>query len=176
MPIVGGVIYGVLWIVTFLGRFGPVVMTALQWFGRALPIFWKYLTAKNLFLLWLAGWGISALLGRGDEYIAFTVDKTVKTVETVLDFFFNSETGWFWDACIEAVRFGFGFLEIVEETGVFEPLVTYSAEVGWALRLIGMLNEFFPVAEIGVLLGIYFVFISVFIFGKFILKLIPGIG
>jgi len=92
------------------------------------------MTLTNISMAGLASWGVACLLGKGDEFIGFFVDNTVTVVETVLHFFFNEDWGYFWDACIFAVGMGFQILEIIESTGVFEPLVTYSDAINSSIR------------------------------------------
>jgi len=153
------------------------VGAGLWWIcATAIPWLFRHMTLTNIGMAGLASWGVASLLGKGDEFIGFFVDSTVTVVETVLNFFFNERDGYFWDACIFAVNMGFRILEIIDSTGVFEPVVTYSDAISTSLRWAGELNHFFPVSEAFTLLGIFFVFVFIFIIGKIILKLIPGIG
>jgi hypothetical protein len=153
------------------------VGAGLWWIcATAIPWLFRHMTLTNISMAGLASWGVASLLGKGDEFIGFFVDSTVTVVETVLRFFFNERDGYFWDACIFAVNMGFRILEIIDSTGVFEPVVTYSDAINSSIRWIEMLNQFFPIVEIGILSGIFIAFVFIFIIGKIILKLIPGIG
>jgi len=166
LPLVGGVIVGVKWL----------CITFAPWIARAVVQSLKFVNLRNVFLTLLAGWGISALFGRGDAYIEFLTDRVVEVVEIIIKYFFDVETGYFWDACVYVIQFGFRILEYVEMTGVFDPLQQYGAEISWSLSWIGMMNRFFPIVEIASMMFIFFIFIFVYIVGKLILKLIPGIG
>jgi len=183
LPVVGGIIVGVKWIAItalpwLIRFFAQSFWPSIVWFGRAIFGLFSYFSARNVFIVGMASWGIAALLGWGDEYINFVTELIGTVGNLFYDFLFDGEEGFVWDVCMWGVDLGCWIWDQLESVhDVFgEPFTKYGGAVSWAVGWISKLNQFFPIVEAGYLFGLFLSFIFFFLIGKTILKLIPGIG
>ena len=91
---------------------------------------------------------------------------------------FLGEEGFVWWVVELFIDFAlWQFDMICEAFPNFEDgLKGYEDTFGYAMRLTGMLNDFLPVAESFVLMGVFLGFMLVVLACRLILKLVPGFG
>ena len=167
----------------------PAIVAALLWIVRFFRLLWPFirlfwgwcvLLLRRLStlrgLIWsLIVYAVATWLGWLDDFNDWVYQEGVKQVEDIWNQIFNEETGhfwtlfdWFFDVGIELVETFF--------PNISDYVAPYLATIDFAMVWVGRLNDFFPLTEAGVLLGVFWAFILVFLSIKFILKIIPGIG
>ena len=87
---------------------------------------------------------------------------------------FLGEEGFVWKFFTQALEAALSLKESVPS--LKDMALEHQDSIGFTMRLVGRLNQFFPVMEFAVLFGIFFLFLCVYILVKWILKLIPGMG
>jgi hypothetical protein len=112
-----------------------------------------------------------------ESIIEFLLDLVLEIFKTVWAIFFDSEAGLVWWFVDLFLSLGEWFLlQLIETLGMKDLLSRYSDEITETMRLCSEIDAFVPLHESVELLGIFLVFLMLFLFVKMILKLIPTIG
>ena len=120
-------------------------------------------------------WAVATWLGWCKGFNNWLLKQVVKQAEHIWNQIFNEQDGHFWTLCDWIFDVGIGFVKMFFPN-ISEYIAPFVATINYAMVFMGRLNQFFPLVEIGVLLGIFWVFVILFLIIKLVLKLIPGIG
>jgi hypothetical protein len=90
------------------------------------------------------------------------------------DLFFEEERGFVWWVLGKMFELGEWFLDQLPDISSMVGSYASAGEIlmYWAM----VLDKFFPVTETAGLVVTFIVFVALFLFAKFVLKLIPGVG
>jgi hypothetical protein len=92
----------------------------------------------------------------------------------IYDFFFHETDGWVWWFVDYFLDLFDWFIKQLPD--VCSYVDDYGSSFSTLMSVVGKMNNFFPVHESVTLLGVFILFVGIFLGVKAILKLIPGIG
>lgn len=101
-------------------------------------------------------------------------DIIVYCGQVLWDFFFHEEDGLLWTVCGWVAEWGEWFVEQFPD--VVQYIEPFHDSASQTMTLIGKLNTFFPIVETIIFIGVFIVYVMLYIGVKFILKLVPTIG
>ena len=120
---------------------------------------------------WIVG-GVKEILKGIWSIVDFVIKMVWDFFYYLYDLLFGEE-GFVWYIFDVALEWGDWF--ITEVLPDFSDL-SYFNSIDFAMVWVGRLNDFFPLTEAGVLLGVYCGFMAIFLMCRLVLKLFPGLG
>ena len=120
---------------------------------------------------WILG-AVKDILDGFWSIVDFVIGMVWRFFYYLYDLFFGKE-GFVWYIFDAAIEWGDWF-----EAEVLPDLsdLPYGNSIDFAMVWVGRLDDFFPLTEAMTLLGIYGVFMTIFLMCRLILKLVPGFG
>lgn len=105
------------------------------------------------------------------------VDYVIKMVWDYCFYLYNlflGEDGLIWYPFNFLLECGNWLLDQMPNFG--EVILGYGGTFSFTMAFVGRLNQFFPLTESAVLLGIYIIFMMVFLLFRLLMKVVPGLG
>jgi hypothetical protein len=95
--------------------------------------------------------------------------------QIIWDFFFHADSGLVWWFIEQLMDIADWFLNQFPD---FSALIDqYSNSITTTKDLLGKINAFMPIVETGYMIGIFLIFVGIYLGAKFIIKcFIPGVG
>jgi hypothetical protein len=109
-----------------------------------------------------------------DSVFDWIWDVVVYCGQVIWDFFLHDDDGFVWWLLRMFGDWATWFIEQIPDMSSI--LGQYSSPITTAMQLMSKLDKFFPLSEAVSLLGIFIVFLLIFLSVKLILKLIPTVG
>jgi len=121
----------------------------------------------------LIAWAVQSVLNGVWSVISYCLQMAWDFGFYIYDLFLG-EDGFVWYLFDLVIWLGEWALSLSPD--IAETVGQYSEAFGFTMRLVGMMDRFFPVTESAVLFATYMAFMFIVLVFRWTIKLIPGLG